>query len=792
MTKSNLRLLTAAVIVILSTPVLSFADHAVPNTHPRLLGDRAHLQQLAQERPSAYQRMKSVANDKTADDWSRLMSMSLVVAVEQNQTMAREAIDTAMKHMITGPIKVGHTPFGTDLALCGIVYDMCYDYWTPNERSQFITYMNKTVDTNVTSETQVFHNGWYGYKNWGEGIASYATYYENPNARAYLDTLYKDYQTRAVPALEMAGMGGGWAEGYYVHYWSYEWMFFCEVANFCEGKDLYAMAPDFYRNRAVASMFEMYPGISDYGSRRPVPMGDGGGRVFGGDRDKALSARRILVNHFRDDPLSCYVYSYNETTPRSSVGNYAYKDFLWRDTTVTSRDLSTFRLSHISTGPGNVYARSSWSDSAVYFFFKCGDRFTAHQHLDNGHFDIYKNAELAGDGGHYDNFGSVHDVNYHLRTIAHSTMLVYDPAEQWLGATAYSAGIRAGTVTGNDGGQHHSFPNHNGAVADVPAWLADSAVYNIADILAFEDKGPFLYVAGDCSRAYWTQKLNYFTRQIVYVRSIGSFVIFDRVSSKDPSFKKTWQLQAMKVPAGTPPNLTITNGAGRLFVTTLLPQNPQVTLASGAGLYQYDGQNFPPSVNTGPAPECRIGVSPATASTVDYFLHVLTATDTSIKSVTPATVQQSGDEVTATLGIITVTFTKSSVGGRIAFSGPIYTFADSIVTGVAGSSPGGPRSRLLPQPINLVIRSRQGMISFDPGTTIKNWQQAKMRAYDLRGTLVADVKWQRGLQNNGPISWHVRDGKGKPLSPGTYGLQVTVRSPAGELGTCVKAVLLGR
>jgi len=64
------------------------------------------------------------------------------------------------------------------------------------------------------------------------------------------------------------------------------------------------------------------------------------------------------------------------------------------------------------------------------FLFKCGDRFTAHQHLDVGHFLIYKYEELAGDGGHYDSFGSSHNVNYHLRTIAHSTILLYDPSEK--------------------------------------------------------------------------------------------------------------------------------------------------------------------------------------------------------------------------------------------------------------------------------------------------------------------------------------------------------------------------
>ena len=83
----------------------------------------------------------------------------------------------------------------------------------------------------------MFHNAWYGYKNWGIGLACYATFHENPRAVEILRTLEKDYLTRAAPALELAGAGGGWAEGYYIHYWLYEWLFFCEVARCCEGVD---------------------------------------------------------------------------------------------------------------------------------------------------------------------------------------------------------------------------------------------------------------------------------------------------------------------------------------------------------------------------------------------------------------------------------------------------------------------------------------------------------------------------------------------------------------------------
>jgi hypothetical protein len=627
--------------------------------HPRLLGSRHRLQELAKERPEAYVRVTTVAREPGADEHSKMLSVSLVCAIDCDAGLGRQAVQMAMRY-INGPIKTGHVTFGHDLALCAIAYDLCHEHWTRQEREKFHEYMNKTVDANVQSETHVFHNGWYGYKNWGIGLACYATYYENERAPGILTALEEEWRTRAAPALELAGDGGSWAEGYYINYWLYEWLFFCEAARNCEGIDYYADAPKFFRNRAVASMFESYPGIGQYNSRRPVPMGDGGGRVFGGDRDKALSARRMLVNYFRDDSAHQAVHSFNETTPRSSVGVYAYKDFLWRDTNVRKGDLKTFKLSHISRGPGYVFARSSWDEDAPYFFFKCGDRFTAHQHLDVGNFLIYKYEELIGDGGHYDSFGSTHDVNYHLRTIAHNTILVHDPSETW-------PGIRAGNVSGNDGGQAHSWPHHNGAVTDAAEWQKGRDLYDIADIVAFEDRGDYVYVAGDCTRAYSPKKLEYFTRQIVFLRP-GTFIVFDRVRSCDAAFKKTFLLQAMKVPTRNGEHLVVTNGKGRLFIQTLLPTQPQVTLVSGSSLYSYGGRDYPPQKDTGPAPECRIEISPSQPSETDYFLHVLTATDANVASVEKAIARVGEQAIVVTLGETEITFMAAELGGSIRTS----------------------------------------------------------------------------------------------------------------------------
>lgn len=137
------------------------ARHPVPKGHPRLLGSRDRLHRLARERADAYQRVVRVARRGTADAHSRMMSMALVSAIEQDRPLGRQAIDMAQK-TVDGPIKKGHVPFAHDLARCAIVYDLCHEYWTPEARVRFHQYVNKTVDANIRSESHVFHNGWYG------------------------------------------------------------------------------------------------------------------------------------------------------------------------------------------------------------------------------------------------------------------------------------------------------------------------------------------------------------------------------------------------------------------------------------------------------------------------------------------------------------------------------------------------------------------------------------------------------------------------------------------------------
>jgi len=166
---------------------------------------------------------------------------------------------------------------------------------------------------------------------------------------------------------------------------------------------------------------------------------------------------------------------------------------------------------------------------------------------------------------------------------------------------------------------------------------------------------------------------------IVYVRP-DTFILFDRVISRRPEFKKSWLLQAISRPEGTAPNLVITNGKGRLFVQTLLPRDPEVRFAEGPELYAYDGKTYPTGRDTGAAPACRIMISPSKPALADYFLHVLTAKDSSSNdSVPKAVARETASELRINAGGTIVAFQKHNAGGYVEFSGQRHRLPEGIV-----------------------------------------------------------------------------------------------------------------
>lgn len=113
----------------------------------------------------------------------------------------------------------------------------------------------------------------------------------------------------------------------------------------------------------------------------------------------------------------------------------------------------------------------------------------------------------------------------------------------------------------------------------------------------------------------------------------------------------------------------------------MLPAPRQLTLAAGESLYCYDGKDFPPHRNTGSAPECRIEISPPQPREIDFFLHVLTATDAGTETVPRAAGRVEAGRVQVTWAGLTLAFPTDSVGGEITWRGQANTLAEAIRTG---------------------------------------------------------------------------------------------------------------
>jgi heparin/heparan-sulfate lyase len=195
--------------------------------------------------------------------------------------------------------------------------------------------------------------------------------------------------------------------------------------------------------------------------------------------------------------------------------------------------------------------------------------------------------------------------------------------------------------------------------------------------------GVYHYARGNATRAYHPSKMEHFTREVAYTPANNVMVVFDRVRSSNPTYKKVWLLHGVGEPrivsevkgreigyGGTAYTnasvFTYEDGQGRLRVHSLLPREREVVKRGGSGFEFWtpgdefggawgSGKNWPldppeggpltsdpylrkmwktfwgedfnkllPSNTRAVVPAAwRVEVSPAKPAKEDFFLHVL-------------------------------------------------------------------------------------------------------------------------------------------------------------------------
>ncbi|MEQ1473231.1 MAG: heparinase II/III family protein, partial [Candidatus Acidiferrum sp.] len=150
------------------------------------------------------------------------------------------------------------------------------------------------------------------------------------------------------------------------------------------------------------------------------------------DRDTALLG--YSVHRFKD-PYSAWLLRKSGFLPGKWV--LPVLEFLWNDPEVLPRDPALSEAAELPrqrffSGVGHLVMRNGWKPDSTWIEFDCGPYFSKHQHLSQNHFSIYHRGYLAIDSGaDYTDTESPHYLNYYRRTVAHNSVLVYDPREKF-------------------------------------------------------------------------------------------------------------------------------------------------------------------------------------------------------------------------------------------------------------------------------------------------------------------------------------------------------------------------
>lgn len=654
--------------------------------------------------------------DKARIDWLKKKTAGKSVA-EVTSMAGRSPQGLALVYVITGDAQSGREAITKALATnatdirgveaVAITYDWCYDLLSDEDKAAFqaklVPAMEKAV--NDRRAWRSFHNGLYT-QGWTAASAALALYGDAPAAKAAIDLMMPEWAD-VNKTFDNVFFDGAWGEGYnYNHHISPSALKFYLALKTAAGVDMtqarYLKQNGYYMIYGAKPNGLIYPGQdNDFPTL--------------GDRDHAGLLEMVVAYgnpYYQDFINTCPVENF------AFYDSLKWQDLLWYDSSVQSKPVASLPLSRIFRDEGRVFARSGWGWDATgkrkedsWISFKCGPYYGDHAHFDNNAFEIYYKGELAIDSGRYDDdwgiepgsaqYAKSQFFNYYKRSIAHNTILVYDPSEKM------EDGIR------NDGGQMEllhidgkrnvpedydqgNYPSGDGRAPGSCDWATNPGRWNTGKVLAYQANDLFTYVCGDATKSYSPAKMGEFVRQFIYLRP-DVVIVFDRVVSKDPSFKKTWLLHSIEEPkiAAGDASFEFSYQEGRLVCVPVLPQKRTVKKVGGAGDeflvngYHYkcgpQSEGNPSELHPGELPGAwRIEESPAEPAARDYFLNVIQVTD---KGRTDVPVVAAGDKdaaaVTVTLSdgrIVTTSFGKDGSpsgslkiekGGKTLYDAPL-------------------------------------------------------------------------------------------------------------------------
>jgi len=509
-----------------------------------------------------------------------------------------------------------------------MAWDWMYNDLPEAERQETMTRLVRVIDNVLKARPAIYREnmsgyatGFYGVRNclWFIGCTAFGTGIETQKVNEWLVWGHDENHRLLAHRKRACGDDGGGASptlGYV--FGAYP----CSEQNFfytwlsATGENV---APQWPHGAWLANYV-----IWNWIAAQPAPLEFGYGDTPHTDnrlRTSQLFTHMANIRHLygQTEPEAAALARYIQTiVPQKAYSSsWFIYPFLLSDLEQSPAPLTPSHLPHARhfEAMGQVFMRSGTNPNDTYCLFSCGGVLTQHRHYDALNFVIYHRGYLALDSGtRYDEVtNGQHPANYFAQTVAHNCVVIHQPGEP-------PARYWGGTVEGNHGGQHHQL----GSV-----------------VKAFQTNDDYVYVAGDATACYQhgviqrngqpdlPEKSSLVTRQLLFLIP-NHFVIFDRVTTTDPSYRKDWLIHTADKPQIEGQTIRADHGSGRLFCQTLLPDNARLTAVGGPDhAFWAAGKNWTIQADKlrpeqlAMMGQWRVEVTPAVPQKDDVFLHLI-------------------------------------------------------------------------------------------------------------------------------------------------------------------------
>ena len=610
-----------------------------PADRPRLLVTSKLLPQIRQnltigENAPIWQRVQAAAvrplKIEEPEEWMRyvhrinpiIVQKAFVALIKDDKNLAREVIeltDDYLKRVEFGNMLDVTRELGATLHTAAYVYDWCYKYMTPEERTRLSKRMVELADDMECGWPPFLQNIVNGHGNEHQMTrdlfsVAVAIYDENPLPHqiiAYRMTqeLTPMHTYEYAAGRHNQGMSYGMSR------------FSCDMMGAWNAKRTwdFKLFGDTLANVPYMWLYMRLPN----------------GELMRDGDDFVAYQQRGRYWHNTGTFFLCYAYNNDPILKGETfrMGNPPFGGavpFLaFNDPNIKAQpDRSSLPLTYMAKEPyPAMVARTGWdfgseANEAIVFHTGAGLNSYNHQHLNSGDFQIWYRGIVAADLGMYFYYGTPYDMQFNKQSVSHNVMLIKDPADPK-----------------DNGGQ--VYPCHSPGSLQA---LENSRVgYTLASGFGPDAKLPlYSYMKTDLAKAYPKGKLAYYERTFFALNNGDeeapmTVIVADRISA-DAKFKKYWQLNSFTAPKkveGTFEILSL-NGEGKLTLTPVYPAVSHEILSGKASHSVFGKQYEAPRYELPEANGSRLMLTPVKTAAAEKFLNVIQLTRSNKQAEQPA------------------------------------------------------------------------------------------------------------------------------------------------------------